>query len=88
MQANFWCNGLIIYITCCCELNYVNICMMIYLHVLYECVFTLGHCICTYVGSNPFRVIPLLGISSLCRGNILFQVQGVLERTTRLRGRL
>ena len=46
MRANFLCNGLIIYITCC-ELNYVNICMMIYLHVLYECVLTLGHCICT-----------------------------------------
>ena len=28
--------------------------------------------------SNPFRVIPLLGDSSPCRGNI-FQVQGAFE---------
>ena len=32
-------------------------------------------------------VIPLLGISSPCRGNILFQVQGAYEKTTHLRGR-
>ena len=32
------------------------------------------------MGSNPFRVIPLLGDSSPCRGNILFQVQGVVEK--------
>ena len=38
---------------------------------LLECVFTLDHCICTLVGSNPFRVIPLLGDSSPCRGNII-----------------
>ena len=38
---------------------------------LLECVFTLDHCICTSVGSNPFRVIPLLGDSSPCRGNII-----------------
>ena len=38
---------------------------------LLECVFTLEHCICTLVGSNPFRVIPLLGDRSPCRG-ILF----------------
>ena len=39
------------------------------MHLL-ECVFTLEHCICTLVESSPFRVIPLLNISSLCRGNI------------------
>ena len=38
---------------------------------LLECVFILDHCICTLVGSNPFRVIPLLGDSSPCRGNII-----------------
>ena len=38
---------------------------------LLECVFTLDHCICTLVGSNPFRVIPLLGDSSPCRWNII-----------------
>ena len=38
---------------------------------LLECVFNLDHCICTYVGSNPFRVIPLLGDSSPCRWNII-----------------
>ena len=53
---------------------------------LLECVFTLEHCICTLMGSNPFRVIPLLGDSSPCRGNI-FQVQGAFEETTHLRGR-
>ena len=35
-----------------------------------ECVFTLEHCICTLVESSPFRVIPLLSISSSCRENI------------------
>ena len=54
---------------------------------LLEWVFTFEHCICTYVGSNSFRVIPLLGISSPCRGNILFQVQGAYEETAHLRGR-
>ena len=29
--------------------------------------------------SNPFRVIPLLGVSSPCRENIFFQVQGAFE---------
>ena len=29
--------------------------------------------------SKPFRVIPLLGISSTRRGTILFQVQGALQ---------
>ena len=33
------------------------------MHLL-ECVFNLEHCICTYVESNPFRVIPLLSDSS------------------------
>ena len=42
---------------------------------LLECVFTLEHCICTYVGSNPFRVIPLLGNSAPFRG-ILFSGTG------------
>ena len=30
--------------------------------------------------SNPFRVIPLLGDSSPCRGNISFQVQGAFKK--------
>ena len=30
--------------------------------------------------SNPFKVIPLLGDSSPCRGNIFFQVHGAFER--------
>ena len=54
---------------------------------LLECVFTLEHCICTWVGSNPFRVIPLLGDSSPCGGNILFQVQGAFEKMANRRGR-
>ena len=37
--------------------------------------------------SNPFRVIPLLSDSSPHRGNLLFQVQGAHEETTRSRGR-
>ena len=32
------------------------------------------------MGSNPFRVIPLLGDSSLCRGNIFFRYR---ERSRR-----
>ena len=54
---------------------------------LLECVFSLEHCVCTYVESNPFRVIPILGISSSCRGNLLFQVQGAHGETTHHRGR-
>ena len=42
---------------------------------LLECVFTLEHCICTLVESNPIRVIPLLSISSPCR-RILFSGTG------------
>ena len=53
---------------------------------LLECVFSLEHCICTWVESNPFRVIPLLGISSPCRGNLLFQVQGAQGETAHHRG--
>ena len=34
--------------------------------------------------SNPFRVIPLLSISSPRRGNLLFQVQGAPEKTAHL----
>ena len=45
-----------------------------------ECVFTLEHCICTQVESNPFRVIPLLSISSPCRGIIFFKYR---ERSRR-----
>ena len=48
-------------------------------HVL-ECMFSLEHCICTQVESSPFRVIPLLSISSPCRGNIFFRYR---ERTRR-----
>ena len=47
---------------------------------LLECVFTLDHCICTYVGSNSFRVIPLLGDSSPCRRNIFFRYSGRSRR--------
>ena len=36
------------YITCLCDLNYVNICMIIYLHVLYNCIgIGIMHSICT-----------------------------------------
>ena len=47
-----------------------------------ECVFTLEHCICTYVGSNPLKVIPLLCMSSPCRGNYIISGTG-RERTRR-----
>ena len=33
-------------------------------------------------------MIPLLSISSPCRGNLLFQVQGAFEETAHPRGRL
>ena len=49
------------------------------MHLL-ECMFSLDHCICTWVESSPFRVIPLLSISSLCQGNIFFRYK---ERTRR-----
>ena len=32
------------------------------------------------MGSNPFRVIPLLGDSSPCRGNIFFRYRERLRR--------
>ena len=38
------------------------------------------------MGSNPFRVIPLLGDSSPCRG-ILFSGTGAVEETAHPRGR-
>ena len=47
---------------------------------LLECVFTLEHYICTEVGSNPFRVIPLMGDSSPYRGNIFFRYRGRSRR--------
>ena len=47
---------------------------------LLECVFILEHCICTYVESSPFRVIPLLSDSSPCRGISFFRYR---ERTRR-----
>ena len=43
---------------------------------LLECVFTLEHCICTLVESNPLRVIPLLSITSPCRGNDIISGTG------------
>ena len=46
---------------------------------LLECVFTLDHCICTYVGSNPFTVIPILGDSLPCRGNIISGTGSIRE---------
>ena len=46
---------------------------------LLECLFTLEHCICTWMGSNPFRVIPLLGDSSPYRGNIFSGTRGARE---------
>ena len=42
---------------------------------------------CTWMESSPFRVIPLVSISSPCRGTY-FQVQGAHEETTRHKGRL
>ena len=47
---------------------------------LLECGFTLEHCICTLVVSNPLRVIPLLGDSSPCRGILFFRYR---ERSRR-----
>ena len=44
------------------------------------------HYMCTYVGSNPCRRISLLGIAHPVEGSI-FQVQGVFEKTTLIRGR-
>ena len=41
---------------------------------------------CTQVGSNPFREIPLLGNYSPCLG-ILFQVQGAIGKAALIRGR-
>ena len=39
--------------TCLCNLNYVNICMIIYLHVLYNCIgIGIMHSICTKAPSN------------------------------------
>ena len=46
---------------------------------LLECVFTLEHCICTKVGSDSFRVIPLLGDSSPYQGNIISGIGSVQE---------
>ena len=43
------------------------------------------HYMCTYVGSNPCRIIPLLGIAHLVEGT-LFQVQGLFGKTTLIRG--
>ena len=48
---------------------------------LLECMFSLEHCICTKVGSSPFRVVPLLGDSSPCRGILFFRYR---ERKGRL----
>ena len=42
------------------------------MHLL-ECVFILEHCICTLVESSPLRVIPLLSISSPCRGILFYR---------------
>ena len=53
---------------------------------LLECVFMLNHCMCTSVGSNPCRRFSLLGIVHPVEG-ILFQVQGLFEKTTLFRGR-
>ena len=47
---------------------------------LLECVLTLENCICTKVESNPFRVIPLLGDSSPCRGILFFRYKGRSRR--------
>ena len=41
----------------------------------------LNHCMCTQVGSNSCRIIPLLGIAHPVEGS-LFQVQGVFGKTT------
>ena len=38
------------------------------------------------MGSNPSRVIPLLGIAHPIKG-ILFQVQGAIGKATLIRGR-
>ena len=42
------------------------------MHLL-ECVFSLEHCICTQVESSPLRMIPLLNISSPCRGILFYR---------------
>ena len=42
------------------------------MHLL-ECVFSLEHCISTKVESSPLRVIPLLSISSPCRGILFYK---------------
>ena len=49
-----------------------------------ECVCLPLHC--TSVGSNPCRLIPLLGFAHPVEGK-LFQVQEVFKQTTLLRGR-
>ena len=54
---------------------------------LLEYVFTLEHCICAWVESNPLRVIPLLSISSPCRGNYIISGTGAHEETTHHRDR-
>ena len=40
---------------------------------LLECMFSFEHCICAYVESNPFMVIPLLDDSSPCRGILFYR---------------
>ena len=46
----------------------------------------LNHCMCTYVGSNLYRRLSLLGFAHLIEGS-LFQVHGLFEKTTLFRGR-
>ena len=62
-------------------MNLVNICMNDILACV-DCF--VCHCMSTYVGSNPSRKIPLLGIAHPVEGIHLFQVLKVHPRMGRI----